>query len=160
MLYSLSVFHNLKLTSCRKQSKNQSWHIWSKMTHEHQTEYMRGKRPSYIIFQTKRLKMCKIMHFKETVQISFLTKLSSWWWFKFSKIGWEFLNIFKELGDFTFRIWWSKNSYAKWQAALYRCGCSKDKVSGKSLWGCSDMNRVGSWYNSWDGCTAKLHRWR
>lgn len=23
---------------------------------------------------------------------------------------------------------------AKWQAVLYRCGCSKDKVSGKSLW--------------------------
>lgn len=53
----LSVFHNLKLSNCRKQSKNQSCHIWSKMLHEHQTEYMRGKRFNYIIFQTKRMKM-------------------------------------------------------------------------------------------------------
>jgi len=52
------------------------------------------------------------------------------------------------------------NNCAKRQAVLYRWGCSKDKVSGKSLGGGSDMNRVGSWYKNWDGCTAKLHRWR
>lgn len=93
----------------------------------------------------KDWKCDKIMHFEETAQISFLTKLPWWWWFESSKIwpcGWEFRNIFKELGAFTFRIWWSKNNCAKWQAVLYRCGCSKDKVSGKSLWGGSDMNRV------------------